>query len=191
MKRKKNEVLFAVNNSKVGIPETIPFVWKSLKGKIIIIKTAQKKKKNKPCTVPSAFPPRPASDRLVHRIISGFCKDTSPSHFEEAGCAICGQLTLLSELKSLKDVNISYDPLINPLTTKKEKFALDDMEEENTSPILDPDCSHICGSCLSALDKNKRPLKALANFLWIGKVPPALEGLTYAEQMLIAQVRHN
>jgi len=154
-------------------------------------KLAKKKQTTKPAVVCSAFPLRPASDHLIHHIISVFCNDTNPSQFEEAGCAVCGQLTLLSELKAFNEVDICYDPLINSLAAKIEKKTLDDSDNEVRSPILDPDCSHICGTCLSALKKNKRPLKSLANHLWIGKVPQALEGLTYGEKMLIAQVRHN
>ena len=78
-----------------------------------------------------------------------------------------------------------------PQKRKKKKKSLDDTDEEITTLFLDPDCSHICGSCLGALEKSKRPFKLLANFLWIEKVPQVLEGLTYAEQMLIAQVWHN
>jgi len=93
--------------------------------------------------VRSVFPPRPASDHLIHHIISGFCNDTNPSQFEEAGCAVCGQLTLLSELKALNEVDICYDPLINPLAAKIEKKTLDDSDDEVRSPILDPDCSYM------------------------------------------------
>lgn len=35
------------------------------------------------------------------------------------------------------------------------------------------------------------PTLALANGLWIGKIPEELRDLTYAEQMLIARVHHN
>ncbi|KIM34734.1 hypothetical protein M413DRAFT_80124, partial [Hebeloma cylindrosporum] len=142
-------------------------------------------------TVPSIFPPRPASENLIHRIISGFSNDTDPSRFQEAGCAVCGQLTLLTKLKSLNKVDVSYEPLINPLARKKEKFSLDESDDDLNSPILDPDCSHMCESCLGSLKKGKRPLKSLANFLWIGKVPRVLQDLTYGEKMLIARVRHN
>jgi len=154
-------------------------------------KLAKKKQTTKPAVVCSAFPPRPASDHLIHHIISGFCNDTNPSQFEEAGCAVCGQLTLLSELKAFNEVDICYDPLINSLAAKIEKKTLDDSDDEVRSPILDPDCSHIYGTYLSALKKNKRPLKSLANHLWIDKVPQALEDLTYRKKMLIARVWHN
>ena len=44
------------------------------------------------------FPPSPPSKRLMHKIISGFCNDTHPGKFEEAGCAVCGQLVVLTKL---------------------------------------------------------------------------------------------
>ena len=37
------------------------------------------------------FPP-PLDDRLTHHIISDFCNALSPGSFEEAGCAVCGEL---------------------------------------------------------------------------------------------------
>jgi hypothetical protein len=43
------------------------------------------------------FPPSPPSNRLMHKIISGFCDDTHPSKFEEAGCAVCGQLVIMTK----------------------------------------------------------------------------------------------
>ena len=193
VKKEKEKDRSAVRRSKMKHQKpNKPNTWldKTQNNKRKTKKSTNKKKIQK-SAVPSAFPPRPASNRLIHSIVSGFCQDTNPSCFEEAGCAVCGQLILLSNLRSLQDVDISYAPLINPLASRKEKKSLDDTDEEITTPLLDPDCSHICGSCLGALEKSKRPLKSLANFLWIGKVPQVLEGLTYAEQMLIARVRHN
>jgi len=35
------------------------------------------------------------------------------------------------------------------------------------------------------------PTLALANGLWVGDIPNELQNLTYAEQLLIARVRHN
>ena len=35
------------------------------------------------------------------------------------------------------------------------------------------------------------PSLALANGLWVGEIPDALQDLTYAEQLSIARVRHN
>ena len=41
------------------------------------------------------------------------------------------------------------------------------------------------------MDNNKISTLALANGLWIGEIPGELKNLTYAEQLLIAEVHHN
>jgi hypothetical protein len=49
---------------------------------------------------------------------------------------------------------------------------------------------HTCDSCWSSLDKTRRmPALALANNLFRGPVPPELQGLTLAEQILISRYR--
>jgi len=58
-------------------------------------------------------------------------------------------------------------------------------------PILAPACNKVCPICADSLDKKKIPTLALANGLWIGEIPDELQGLTYAEQLLIARVHHN
>jgi hypothetical protein len=45
--------------------------------------------------------------------------------------------------------------------------------------------------CVEFLQKKKVPTLALANGLWVGNIPDELQNLTYAEQLLIARVRHN
>ena len=51
-----------------------------------------------------------------------------------------------------------------------------------------PDCSRIFPICVESLEKKKMSTLALANRLWVGKIP---DELTYAEQLLIARVCHN
>ena len=55
------------------------------------------------------FPPSPPSKRLMHKIITGFCNDIHPSKFEEAGCAVCGQLVVMTKLIKLTEVKCSGD----------------------------------------------------------------------------------
>ncbi|KAF8238226.1 hypothetical protein L208DRAFT_1175095, partial [Tricholoma matsutake] len=50
------------------------------------------------------FPSSPPNNKLLHKIITGFCNDTHPSQFKEVGCAVCGQLTLKKNIIPLKDV---------------------------------------------------------------------------------------
>jgi hypothetical protein len=49
----------------------------------------------------------------------------------------------------------------------------------------------ICMECWSSLTKEKIPKFSVANKVWIGDVPPELQGLTIPEQRLIAVYRHN
>jgi hypothetical protein len=48
------------------------------------------------------FPPSPADPSLEYDIVQGFCEDSVSQNLEEAGCAVCGQLTVVSQLSRLK-----------------------------------------------------------------------------------------
>jgi len=114
-----------------------------------------------------------------------------PVNFEQAGCAICGELTLLLKLKNFKDLDCSLDPLIEPGVTRKEQLSTSDPVQDIEGPVLDGKCTGVCESCETSLMKGIIPKYALANGLWIGDVPPQLQNLTFTEQLLIARVRHN
>src|SRR5271155_4460567 len=45
----------------------------------------------------------------------------------------------------------------------------------------------ICRSCQRSLENGVRPPESLANYRWIGAVPPQLQGLTWIEELLIAR----
>ncbi|KAJ7705902.1 hypothetical protein B0H16DRAFT_1345956, partial [Mycena metata] len=49
----------------------------------------------------TAFPPRPLSQKEVHRIITRYCVTVKPSQFIEKGCAVCGRLNPLKHLSPL------------------------------------------------------------------------------------------
>ena len=57
------------------------------------------------------FPPDPPDASLCRKIINDFCNATKPSNFEEAGCAVCGELTLQTELSDLSSLNIDLSVL--------------------------------------------------------------------------------
>ncbi|TFK31824.1 hypothetical protein BDQ12DRAFT_577746, partial [Crucibulum laeve] len=46
----------------------------------------------------TSWPPVPPSKDLLYNIITEFVNATSPSAFMEAGCMVCGQLNLLTDL---------------------------------------------------------------------------------------------
>jgi len=128
------------------------------------------------------FPPKPPTERLQHSIISDFCTETSPNAFIESGCAVCGKLTKAKELIELSTLDLNLDVL------KASGVTADNIENE---VILIDELDSICLKCHKSISKEKRPQLSLANGLWIGKVPEELSNLSYAEQLLIARVRHN
>ena len=137
------------------------------------------------------FPPSPPSKRLMHKIISGFCSDTHPSKFEEAGCAVCGQLVVMSKLIKLTNVKCSLDPLVRIGVTHLPRNSMNDPIKEIDGPIIDKNCQHVCQECISFLEKKVMPPMALANGLWIGNVPKELSDLTFVERLLVSRVRSN
>jgi hypothetical protein len=139
----------------------------------------------------SKFPPNPPTPSQVEQIVNAFCADTTPASFEESGCTICGRLTLCTELIPVKDCGCDLSLLNAPGVTRKERFASDDPLEELAGPVIDDSCSNVCPTCSNSLRKRKVPKHALANGIWLGKIPDVLKDLTFAEKMMIARVRHN
>ena len=52
------------------------------------------------------FPPNIPDATLRKKIINDFCEATNPSKFQEAGCAVCGALTVKTELFDLATLHI-------------------------------------------------------------------------------------
>jgi hypothetical protein len=138
-----------------------------------------------------SFPPIPPSKILQHTIISDFCKDTASSHFMESGCAVCRKLTPILQLKTLSETDLDLNILIQPEMSQKERTCSDNPIIDIEGPILDNDLDNICSLCFKSISQCKVPLMALANGKWIGKVPSQLKELSFAEQLLVARVRHN
>jgi len=96
------------NNTKEKKSSTHPTV-----GKKSLLESSRIERNHKYYTKRKVnFPPSPPSQRLMHKIISGFCDDTHPSKFEEAGCGVCGQPVVISNLTKLSDIKCSLDPLV-------------------------------------------------------------------------------
>src|ERR1700677_4011905 len=113
----------------------------------------------------------------------------SPEHFMESGCAVCGELMLLTQLQKLSTLdNIDLDVLRQDKVTRNERNNANDPIAET---ILDYGFDSICNKCYKSMSKGKLPLLALANGKWLGDVPEQLSDLSYAEQLLIARIRHN
>lgn len=138
------------------------------KNKLTRDKRAEKKKVI--VEAPPIFPPVPPTKVLRHEIITGMCNDVDPVQIEESGCAVCGQLTLNTELTPIKDLELNWELLKRPGVTRKERFSDDDHIEELDGPIFADNCRHVCVDCEARLRSNTLPLFSLANELWIGEI---------------------
>ena len=137
------------------------------------------------------FPPALPSEKLQHTIISSCCEDTSPNKFMESGCLVCGKIVPLIEMYKLSEVDLDLSILVQPGVTQQERSSAKDPIADIDGPVIDHDLKNICKSCHKSVSKGKIPLMALVNGKWLGKVPPQLKDLTFAEQLLVARVRHN
>ncbi|KAF8181500.1 hypothetical protein BJ912DRAFT_854688, partial [Pholiota molesta] len=97
------------------------------------------------------FPPTPSSRSHIENIINGFCKDSDSTSFEEAGCAVCGQLCPLSALVLLSEFCHSLDILAVPDVTRRERHSAKDAIKGIEGPVLDTCCKHICPPCSSSI----------------------------------------
>jgi len=93
----------------------------------------------------------------------------------------------LFKLSDAKNLEILSSDGRTRVERKKESDPILEIE----SPVLADKCDKICKHCIKSLNKKKVPLFALANGIWLGEVPEELKSLTYAEQLLVARVRHN
>ena len=101
--------------------------------------------------IETIFSPKPLTSLLQHKITSNFCKDTSPQAFEESGCAVCGKLTLLTELQNLSDLGLDLNVLIQQGVSQiKRKYSGDDFEDIN-GPVLEKNLDNICNLCYKSI----------------------------------------
>ncbi|KAJ7220908.1 hypothetical protein GGX14DRAFT_354589, partial [Mycena pura] len=139
----------------------------------------------------ATFPPSPAPRNLRLRIIRDFCAEFEASVIEEAGCCVCGLLTPGPRLTKLSETSLDLTVLHQPDATAQERLSCSDPVCSLPGPVLAPNCDTICVDCEDKLLKNELPLHSLANFNWLGEIPLQLQGLTFAEQLMVARVRHN
>jgi hypothetical protein len=76
------------------------------------------------CDLTSVFPPPPVDRTLSHQIINAACSKLKPESFEEAGCAICGQLVPASSLSRLSAVKKYLHILEAPGYTRQERHKM-------------------------------------------------------------------
>ena len=114
-------------------------------------------------------------------------------------CASCGCIDhRIGKFEKLSIVDTSLrhlhvDPSIVPFSFSS---GIPQLDEQNImidpagivqSPPSDVASLLICRSCRRSLENGVRPPESLANYRWIGAVPPQLQGLTWIEELLIAR----
>ena len=173
-------------NNKICLNNNIP---------VIIDNTLCKKKLElvySPVEDEQIFPPSPLEPKIEHAIVKAWCKDMSPKNFEEVGCAVCGELSLRSKSILLKDASVKLDILQWPYNiTREERKTENDPVKCLDGPVIEANLQHICVRCKKSMTAGKVPKFSLANGMWLGQVPLELADLTFAEQLLVARVRHN
>ena len=161
-----------------------------------VVKTRKKqelllKSKNldSPKKIVHEFPPE-FSDNKCHTIISKACKKMNKDNIEEAGCAVCGELKPLKILSRIKNIKNILHILSTPGVTRIERKNQKSPVREYSGPVLDYTCKYVCDHCRGSIRNGKIPRLALANNLWLGKVPEELKNLRFVEKLLIARVWH-
>ncbi|KDR71676.1 hypothetical protein GALMADRAFT_74671, partial [Galerina marginata CBS 339.88] len=149
-----------------------------------------KTQSNERADLSTPFPPDPLDNNLAHKILTSACTRILPKNIEEAGCAVCGELKPLRNMSRLKNIKNQLHVLTASGVTRIERKDNTSSAREYAGPVLDYSCRHVCENCRGTIRKGKVPRLALANGLWLGKVPEELKSLRFVEKLLIAKVRH-
>ncbi|KAA1479977.1 hypothetical protein DENSPDRAFT_789765, partial [Dentipellis sp. KUC8613] len=141
----------------------------------------------------NVFPPKPGNEGLSVRIAKDYCQELHPDNILEEGCGVCGQLEKVKNMENLKDVDFDEDILKDDkeTVTRKTRSCNSDRKQAWRGPIIDPKCSKVCAACSKQLKRGTVPELALVNGNWVGEIPSELQGLSFAEKLLVARVRHN
>jgi hypothetical protein len=87
------------------------------------------------------FPPSIADNDLLHTIASSVCKKMNKSNIEEAGCAVCGEITPVRNLSRVKNIKNMLHILTTSGVTRKERTNKNDPLHEYSGPVLDYTCN--------------------------------------------------
>lgn len=115
-------------------------------------------------------------------------------------CASCGCIEhhlRYFEILSVCDASLRHlvvDPSLVPFSFTSSIAELDNLHimidtlgVVNSSPSQVPSSILVCRTCQTSLQKGIRPSQSLANYRWVGQVPPQLQNLTWIEELLIAR----
>ena len=74
-------------------------------------------------------------------------KKMNKSNIEEAGCAVCGELTPVRNLSWVKNIKNMLHILATPGVTQVEHKNKNSLLCEYSGPVLDYTCNQVCDHC--------------------------------------------
>ncbi|KAF9061326.1 hypothetical protein BDP27DRAFT_1429074 [Rhodocollybia butyracea] len=136
----------------------------------------------------------PAEIRKCHQ---AFYRATSNAMVKPVTCGVCARENDLhdppSSIRRIPLSNIPNGARLIPHTAHPQHTLYDGKLLESAGVIQTPNGEvlvSICKECWQELEgaKDLPPKFSLANDMWIGEIPFELQGLTFPEQLLIAQL---
>ena len=120
-------------------------------------------------------------------ITKEFIKRTGNEALKTYTCASCALEIEASKILNVPLGSIPNSHLLVPTTPHAEHDIYHNMLLEPTGVDVENDRADICHECYGSLERNQLPAFALANNMWIGRVPDCLKSLTLVERLLIAK----
>lgn len=149
--------------------------------------------------VHSSWPKPPSESRKIE-LIKDFQNATSSKTLRSSSCACCSASVLSSSAQfvPVSKVNLALlkaSPRISAIVDIPLPMADHPTLSEyylNPAGVLESPAGtylNLCRSCKDSLERDRLPKFALANSLYLGHVPPELQGLTAVEESIIARCR--
>lgn len=134
----------------------------------------------------SGFMKTPAT-ATMNKIVREFIDRTGNDALKTLTCACCASETAASNITEMTLDSIPNRTLLQPASRHPDHDIYDGMLLEPQGVDVARNVGNVCDSCFFSLERNRLPLGALANNMWIGRIPPCLQALSLAERLLIAK----
>ncbi len=128
-------------------------------------------------------PPTSKMNDIVHE----FIERTGNEPLEMLICACCALEIETSEMTKTSLDTVPNHGLLVPADVHPEHDIFRGMLLEPKGVDVNAGTVNICHQCHVDLERNQLPPFALANNMWVGRVPECLQILTLAERVLIAK----
>ncbi|KAJ6531425.1 hypothetical protein DFH09DRAFT_1044626 [Mycena vulgaris] len=130
--------------------------------------------------------PQLESEASLNQIIRETRDQTTAHSLARSPCSFCNRNELVTELKfwSIADLDISL--LTNTIGSLRTHYNQPNIQSHSLHNGRYEACPP-CSRCVKHCTFFKIPLYSWANGCWIGDLPAALGGLTYAEELVVAR----